>query len=412
MMPVPAATRPAGPVGPVVATSRWARLGGLRLGGLRLGGLPWRPVLLSFLVSRAVVLAALGLAQLLHRHDGDLRTEGLLGWDADWYDRIATSGYTGLPPEALRFFPLLPLLARLLAPLLLGSAGAALLLLSNAAALVFALLLHRLVLREGLGRRVADAAVWVAALGPASFVLVMGYTEPLYAALVCGLLLAVRDRRWAVVAAVGLLAGLLRPPGVLLALVVVVEALRGAVRASWRERAARLVAVAAPVLGLATYLLYARARFGDALLPFRAQTRPDLRGGTFVDPAPGVARALRGLLHGELAGAGLHVLWAVLALGLLVVVARRLPLSHLVLAATTVLLAATARDMTSFERYAGGAVPLLVAAALVVVSITRARPATRRSALPSGLVRSTTIGTGAAVLAAYSTFAFLHLYVP
>lgn len=391
MMPVQVAPRPAGSLGHL-ACRAWATRYGVALRAL-----PWRPVLLSWLAARVVVLLALGLAQLLHAYDADLRTEGLLGWDARWYHLVAAQGYDRVDPEALRFFPLLPLLARGLAPLLLGSEGAALLLLANGGALVFGLLLHRLVVREGLGRPVADRAVWAAALAPAAFVQVMGYTEPLYGALTCGLLLALRDRRWAFVALLGLLAGALRPPGVVLAAVVAVEAVRGLRGVAVRELALRAVAVAAPAVGLGSYLLWVGVRFGDALLPFRVQVEQDLRGGAFVDPLPGVSAAVRGLPAGHLEGSGLHVLWAVVALGLLVVVRRHLPPAYLVLGGLTVLLALTARSMTSFERYAGSTVPLLIAAALLTGA-----PRTR----------SVTLVVAGALLAAYATMAFLHLYVP
>ncbi len=391
MMPVQVAPRPSGSRPPPVPAGPGRRA----LAVLR--AQPWRPVLLSLLVARVVVLLALALAQLLHLHDGDLRTEGLLGWDARWYHLIAAQGYQALPEEALRFFPLLPLLVRGLAPLLLGSEGAALLLLGNAGALAFGLLLHRLVLREGLGTRVADRAVWAAALAPAAFVHVMGYTESLYGALVCGLLLAARGRRWALVALLGLAAGALRPPGVVLAAVVLTEAVRGLRGVAPRELAGRALAVAAPVAGLASYLLWVRARYGDALLPFRAQVQPDLRGGAFVDPLPGVLGAVHGLLTGHLEGSGLHVLWAGVAVGLLVVVRRSLPPSYAVLGGLTVLLGLTARSMTSFERYAGSAVPLLIAAAIVTASPR---------------VRSVTLVVAPVLLGAYATMAFLHLYVP
>lgn len=391
-MPVEVAPRPPG--------SAALRLGGSGLVAriaARVAALPWRPVLLSFLAARVVVLLALGLAQMLHRYDVHLRTEGLLGWDARWYHLLAAQGYDALPTEALRFFPLLPLIARGLAPLLLGSEGAALLVIANASALAFGLLLHRLVVVEGLGTDVADRAVWVAAFAPAAFVLVMGYTEPLYGVLSCGLLLAARNRRWVVVALLGLLAGLLRPPGVVLAAVVLVEALPGLRAARPRELAARAAAVLAPAAGLASYLVWVWGQRGDALLPLRVQVESDLRGGAFVDPLPGVAGALRGAVTGHVVGSGVHVLWAAVAIALLVVIWRRLPLSWAVLAGLTVALGVTARSMTSFERYAGSAVPLLVAVALLTAG-ARTRLATRCLA--------------PVVLGAYATMGFLHLYIP
>lgn len=394
MMPVLVASRPAGTSGPAGAggpASWW------RAAPPALRALAWRPVLLSFLVARVVVLTALSAAQLLGLSDPDVRTEGLLGWDADWYLAIADQGYTALPPEAARFFPLLPWLTRCVAPLVGGNHAVALLLISNAGALAFGLLLHRLALREGLSVRVADTAVWVLALAPAAFVNVMGYTEPVYGALVCGVLLAARDRRWVLVAVLGGAVGLLRPPGVVLSAVVLAAALPGLRSVRPRELLTRAAAVAAPAAGLATYLLWTRARYGDPLLPFREQVAPDLRGGAFVDPLPGAVQALRGLTVGSVQGAGLHVLWAAVALALLVLAARRLSPPLVVLGVLTLVLALTARSMTSFERYAGSAVPVLLAAAIAI-------GATRR--------RSVTLGAACAMLAAYAGMAFSHNYVP
>lgn len=389
MMPVEVAQNPAGAA---VTGGRWGGVPGW------LRSPAWRPVLRSWVAARVVVLLALLAAQLLHRHDHDLRTEGLLGWDADWYHLIASHGYGALPQEALRFFPLLPLLARGLSYLLLGSEGAALLVLGNGGAIAFGLLLHRLVVREGLGTRVADRAVWVSAFVPAGFVQVMGYTEPLYGALVCGMLLAARSRRWWVVALLGLLAGALRPPAVVLGAVVLTEALVGLRAARPRERLARAVAVVAPAGGLAAYLLWVGVRFGDPLLPFRVQVGPDLRGGTFVNPLTGLVGSVEGLFRWRLMGAGLHPLWLVVAVGLLVVAfRRRLPPSYLVLGMVTVLLGVTARSMTSFERYAGSTPTLLIAAALLTV--------------PNRL-RAPILVIAPVLLAAYAVMAFLHLYVP
>lgn len=392
MMPVEVAQNPpAGPAGR--RRAGWS--GAVR--GLAAGP-AWRPVLRSWVAARVVVLLALGLAQLLHRHDVHLRTEGLLGWDARWYHLIASHGYAALPPESLRFFPLLPLLARGLSYPLLGSEGAALLLLGNGGALAFGLLLHRLVVREGFGVRVADRAVWVAAFAPAAFVQVMGYTEPLYGALVCGLLLAARDRRWELVALLGLLAGALRPPGIVLGAVVLAAALPGARSARPGELARRAVAVLAPAAGLAAYLVWVGVRFGDPLLPFRVQVGPDLRGGAFVNPVTGVFGALEGVFRFKVMGAGLHVVWAGVAVALLVVAwRRRFPAPYLVLGVLTVLLGITARSMTSFERYAGSTPTLLIAAALVT--------------LPKGL-RPLSLLLAPMLLATYAVVAFLHLYIP
>ena len=54
------------------------------------------------------------------------------------------------------------------------------------------------------------------ALAPPAFVLVMGYTEAIALCALLGAILAARARRWEVVVACGLAAGLARPTGILL----------------------------------------------------------------------------------------------------------------------------------------------------------------------------------------------------
>lgn len=358
--------------------------------------LPWRPVLLSFLAARAVVLAALALSQLIPDQD---RRDGLLGWDAGWYLQIAEDGYQGLPPEGRRFFPLLPLLARALGLPLGGHPGAALLLLANAGAIAYALLAHRIALRVGLGKPVADRVPWVIAFAPAGFVLAMGYTEALFGVLVCVVLLGARSRRWGWVAAAGLLAGTLRPTGVVLIVPIVLEAARHLPEARPREWLARAVAAAAPAIGLAAYLVWAGRAFGDPLEPLLVHTDPGLRGGVLRNPLATLGEAVASLRAGMFFEAAplLHLLWAGLAVTLLVLGWRRLPLSYTAFSAALLVLGLTAQGFTSFERYAASAVPLLLVGAQLLSTPRR---------------RVLAMSVGAVTLAGYATLAFIHAYVP
>ena len=56
-------------------------------------------------------------------------------------------------------------------------------------------------------------AAWLTALAPPAFVLVMGYSEPLFLCLVVAAFLWMRQGRWWSVAGAGFLAGLTRPVG-------------------------------------------------------------------------------------------------------------------------------------------------------------------------------------------------------
>jgi hypothetical protein len=327
------------------------------------------PAVQAWLVSRAVVLAALLTAWLVPKH----HNASLLSWDAYWYDTIAVHGYAASPTGAVRFFPALPLLARWSGAVLFAPPGVLLVVIANAATLLYLHLAQRIALGLGLGERAVRLVPAVVALAPAGFVLVMGYTEPLSGVLLCVVLLSARNGRWLPCAVAGMVAGALRPTGVLLCLPVAIEACRGMRGAAPAGVATRVAAAAAPAVGLALYLGWAWQAYGDPLEPFRAQTVPGLRGGFMVDPIATLAGAVKTVLTGHPGWILLRVVWIAVALALLVVSGRRLPLSFTAFAAATLLLAVTAQGFGSFERYACSALPLLLAAATVLTARPRLR---------------------------------------
>jgi hypothetical protein len=350
-----------------------------------------------------VTLLALGLAHIVANRMDPAGTrvaprlaQGLLAWDADWYFDIARHGYAALPREGLRFFPLVPVLARALSPVVLGHVGLALLVLANAPALVLGALVHRLTLEETADEAVARRAAWLVALVPPFFVLAMGYAEPIALCLSVAAFLALRRRRWAWAALAGALAALARPVGLLLAVPAAVEAWRGWRGAAGRERAARALAVVAPPLGTAAFLAWVWARFGDPLLPFKVQQRSSLRGG-FALPVVTLFNALSRWASGHVVRNLIHVPWVVAFVALLVVAFRRWPASYGAFAAVALLVGTSARYWGSMERYGFGAFPLVLALA----SATSAPSAERATLVLCG-----------ALMTGYAVCAFLNLYVP
>jgi hypothetical protein len=226
--------------------------------------------------------------------------------------------------------------------------------------------------------------------------LVLGYAEATFMMLSVALFLALRTRRFAWAIPFGLLAGLARPLGVLLAIPAAIEAFRTWRIASARDRLARIGAVLAGPVGSGLYLLWARYAHGDAWLPLSIQNDRAHRGG-FVDPFTRVFDGIGDLVHGDRFGSGLHVLWAAVLIALVIVLLRRLPTSYGVYAAATILVNLSARNLDSFERYAMSAFPLVLAVALVT-----ARPDIERPVL----------ALSAAGLVGYSVLAFLGVYVP
>ncbi len=320
--------------------------------------------------------------------------QGLLAWDGAYYADLAQHGYAPLTREALRFFPLTPLAGRALGWVGTGP-RIGVVIVANLAALAAGALLVLLVRREGMDAATATRAAWLLALAPSAFVLVLGYAEGLFLALAIAILLAARTRRWWVVVVLGALAGLDRPGGFLVLVPIAVEAARGFRTAPGRERIARVAAGIAPVAGAALYLAWVADRFGDAFLPYRVQTHAHLKG-SFANPVTSIGHALEGLFEGHL-GTGLHVPWMIVVAALVVVCFRRLPASYGWFAVVSVASSVTSDNLDSFERYALGAFPVVIAAASVLTD----RRWARATIVLSGLV-----------MTGYATLAFLHAYVP
>jgi hypothetical protein len=381
-----------------------------------------REALLPFVVARVVVLGALGLAHFVVDRTRPangatvLRVhQGLLGWDAGWYESIARVGYRPLGLQSLRFFPLVPLLTHGLAWIPGLGDGPALVLLANAAALAATALLYLLARRELGEQAPARRTVWILSLLPASFVLVMGYAESVLLLLAVGCFLAVRPApapvpapaagtpvehagarpHFALAAGLVFLAALTRPIGVLLVLAVLAELVRWWTRLGRSERAAGLAALVAPFLGLLAFGAWADHEVGDWLAPARVQAETAHHGG-LTDPFTELFHDASGLVHHHV-GTALHVPWVLLALAMLVVCWRRLPASYTLFAAAVLAVALSGSNLDSFERYAMSAFPLSMGAALVL-----GEPQLERTVL-------TLLAAG---LAGYSLLAFLNISVP
>jgi hypothetical protein len=353
----------------------------------------------GWLLARALVAAGFVLAAVV---SDELRpgarpfqlTQGLLAWDGEWYRRIADLGYAGTDPEAVRFFPLFPLLGRALAVVLPGGAEVALVVVANAAALAAGALVHRLVLLETGDRDQAVRAAWLLALVPPAFVLAFAYAEPLMLALAVGAFLGLRRRRWLAAGGLGLLAALARPVGAALAVAAAVEAARGWRAAPRADRLRRVAAVLGPLAGAAAYLAWSAVADDDALAPLRLQ---EGFRGELVDPVSRLVEGVRDVLGSEALGDGLHLPFAVAAIALLVVVARRWPASYTAFAAVVVVIALSAENLNSLERYALNAFPLVLA----IGSLTAGRRAEGAALAVCG-----------AGLAALTTLALVGSYVP
>ncbi|MDO5378794.1 MAG: mannosyltransferase family protein, partial [Clostridia bacterium] len=227
---------------------------------------------LCALLSRLLLYA---LAYAMHRAMGrggsPLETFELLWnhWDTPHYIGIAAEGYTSVGNERLRlvFFPLYPLLMRLVSPLTGGDLFLSGVAVSLACACISAALLYALAYMHG-GRETAALSVAYFLLDPMSVFLGCCYTESLFIALTLGAILLLRRGRPWLAALCGAASALTRMPGVIVAGLPIIALLGKFGRRQARPRGAAACAgqVAVVFSGLAVYWLINWRVTGDPLM--------------------------------------------------------------------------------------------------------------------------------------------------
>lgn len=252
----------------------------------------WGPVWRAFLATRLMVfvvafgaVTTIGVAE--HpgfQLSGDVLTNLPARFDAGWYAGIATNGYQWGGrfdrQSNIAFFPALPMLMRAvgiplgsrdrqrpreirMARLLWGGV------LISLTAFLFALVYLIKLGTQLVGQERAANAAWLLACYPFAFVYNAPYTEGLFLLASVAMVHHFRRSDWKIAAGWGLLAGLSRPNGFLLAVplgLIVGQQMWAAFRGgdrSWLRRAvAPLVVAAMPVAGMLIFSIYLFALTG------------------------------------------------------------------------------------------------------------------------------------------------------
>lgn len=221
-------------------------------------------------------------------------------WDAGWYLSVTTGGYRfdrryADKQQNIAFFPGYPLTIYVVGRLLGGTITAhvaAAVLISHAAFLWGLIYLYRLS-RDVFGERhrARDAVLLIATY---PFALFYGaiYTESIFLLGAVGAIYEFNARRWTRATAWGLVIGLTRPNGFMLAITL---AAFGLAQGIWtraavpgRTRLAALAAIASPVLGVAIYSIYIGALTGN---PLQWSAQHAAWGRTFTGATPFVKSA-------------------------------------------------------------------------------------------------------------------------
>jgi hypothetical protein len=188
-------------------------------------------------------------------------------WDTIWYTKIAEQGYWqgNLSPA---YFPLYPTLIKIFAPLF-GNSVAAGVVIATIAALASFVMLYKLT-DDQYGYLVARRAVLYLAGFPTAFYLFGAYTESLFLALVLGMFVSVKAKRWGLGSIIGGLAALTRPQGMLLVLPLAIEF----ILQYRRGEIALKRAVSIPIVGASgiAFWVFLAFKFGDPLIWFKVQS--------------------------------------------------------------------------------------------------------------------------------------------
>lgn len=233
--------------------------------------------LAAYAASRVVTGLAIALAAFAAGKSAD---QVLTTWDGRWYERIADHGYPIAVPQGewsagtghrvqseIAFFPLYPMLIRLVDPFLPGgssTAGVVVTLMFGALATVMVWQLTAWVT----DRDTANRAAVLFAFSPGAFVLSLVYAEALMLALGAACLLALLRRRWVAAGVLAALAGATRPN----AAAFVVACAWAAGAAVWQRREWRsLVAPVLAPMGAAVFLAFLWWHTGEPGIYFRVQ---------------------------------------------------------------------------------------------------------------------------------------------
>lgn len=194
--------------------------------------------LLILFTSRLIVALALVFSAKFVRRVGDIFPDVtprwyryLLRWDATWYLKIASEGYSyngnDLVQQSVVFYPLYPLIAKVVSSVLGISEAVALLIVSNVSILIATLLFFKLI-KDDFGDEVALYATAALSFFPTSLFFSVAYTESLALLLIVTFFLLLKKERFLLASIFAALTLATRSTGIVLCLPLLFEI--------WRQR--------------------------------------------------------------------------------------------------------------------------------------------------------------------------------
>ncbi|MDQ2864732.1 MAG: hypothetical protein M3R51_00755 [Candidatus Eremiobacteraeota bacterium] len=314
-----------------------------------------REVLLDFVATRVAIIVIAELAAVIigqrpgtHIQESSHALLNVWGrWDAVHYLDIATQGYQGLN---MAFFPLFPLLIRILGDLM-GDHLIAGLAISNASFFFGLLFLYKLLQHE-YDRSVARRAIFYVSIFPSAVFFSAMYTESLFFMLTVASFYYMRSHRWWMAGAIGFFAAMTRVEGVLLVVPFFIE-WQLQYKGRYVRELSSLAASALIPLGLLCYMAYLWVLRADPLYFSHVQIHWDRH---FAPPWVSLMGAFGKIAHATqsltVANQSLEVAFTLLMIGVLLAGWRSLRPSYIAYMALSILVPMSTSSLMSMPRFA------------------------------------------------------------
>ncbi len=260
---------------------------------------------------------------------------------------IATQGYAGTD---MAFFPLFPLLIRILGSLV-GNHLVAGLLISNASFFFGLLYLYKLLEHE-YDRSVARRAIFYVSIFPSAFFFSAVYTESLFFMLTVASFYYMRMHHWWFAGAIGFLAALTRVEGVLLVVPFLIE-WYSQYKPNLKQHLSNLLPGGLIPLGLFTYMAFLWVLVGDPLYFSHVQIHWNrhfaLPWVSVVNSLHQIATATQGQ---TIANQLMELSFTFLMIGVLIVGWKQLRPSYIAYMALSILIPMSTSSLMSMPRFA------------------------------------------------------------
>lgn len=217
-------------------------------------------------------------------------------WDSGWYFSIANRGYyfNGFDvPSNVVFFPLYPLLMKVIGTLILNQYLIAGIIISSLALLGSCFFLYALSKIEFGRKTTALNVVFFLLIFPYSFFLISVYSEAVFLLTVVASFYFARKKKWLLSGIFAAFSSAARPTGIIIFIVLLFEYLEDK-KFDWKKIKTDILPIFLSPLGLVSYMTYLYFKFGD---PFLFSTAQNYWGRKTIISISGFTKTFGSYLH-------------------------------------------------------------------------------------------------------------------